>query len=312
MFRSYSQNSKKYFIYSIFLLLCFIFIFFSMLKSYSNDGVLRVYYLNVGQGDATFIRSVDGKSILIDGGPNSDLLKRLRKFTSLFSRNIDVVILTNPDSDHIIGLIEVCNRFNIDYFIESDVVSTSSAYRSLDKCLNDKKIKRIIPRTGDRMELGNSDKGVLNYIEFYFPDRDVDSLARNDASLIFNIALGDTKFIFTGDSSKKIERYIVREFFLTKNECVNNNHVDTNINTDITKKIALKIGHHGSKTSTDEKMIACLKPEFAIISAGMNNRYGHPHKNTISTLDKYKIRTLKTYDIGNISIQSNGEELYLK
>lgn len=284
-----ASSFKKYYQYCfvVVLITTTVFTWFSVLSELNNE--LTVAFLDVGQGDAIFIQTPNNSQILVDGGQNKAVLRELTKIMPFYDRSIDVVIQTHPDSDHIGGLIEVLRRYNVDLVVESGVGSNSPFYKEIGEIIDKKEINHVLARKGMKI---NVDNGA--YIEVLFPDREVDGIDSNDASVVLKLVYGDNSFLLMGDSPKKIERYLV------------------DLNKDILDADVLKIGHHGSKTSTSELLLGYASPEFAIISSGEGNKYNHPHNEVLSLLTKFKIEVLRTDNMGTIVFKSDGTDIYLK
>lgn len=254
-----------------------------------SDRSLTVAFLNVGQGDSILIDTPNNQQILIDGGPNRQVLAEISKVMPFYDRSIDVVIATHPDSDHIGGLPEVLERYDVDFFIEPGAESTNAVSKELEKIVEEKKIKKVLARRG--MKLVISDNA---YLLILFPDRDVSRMDTNDASIVAKLVYGNTSFLFTGDSPQKIEKYLIS---------IDSEGLDVDV---------LKAGHHGSKTSSSESFIGYTSPDYAIISAGKNNRYGHPHQEAIDILEKFGVKILRTDLLGSIILKSDGENILLR
>lgn len=250
---------------------------------------LTVAFLDVGQGDAIFIDIAGGQQILIDGGPNKKILAELGKVMPFYDRSIDIVIATHPDQDHISGLLDVLERYDVSLIIEPGAKSEIAAYESLENLIKEKGVKKILARRGMKLALSNG-----AYLLILFPDRDVSKMDTNDASIVAKLVYGDTSFLFTGDSPKKIENYFV---------FIDSESLDIDV---------LKAGHHGSKTSSSESFIGYASPEYAIISAGRNNRYGHPHKEVLDILEKLGIKILRTDLLGSIIMKSDGKGIFVE
>lgn len=249
-------------------------------------GILRVSFLDVGQGDAIFIEAPNGNQVLIDGGANKAVLKELGKVMPFYDRKIDAIIATHPDKDHIGGLIEVLKNYRANFVMEPGVSSDTGAYQELEKTIADKKLPRILVRRGMLLNLGEGAR--LNIL---FPDRDTDDWETNTASIVAKLVYGNNSFLLTGDSPIAIEKYL--------------SMIDgLNLKSDV-----LKAGHHGSRTSTSESFASLVSPEYAVISAGKDNKYGHPHKEVLDILEKSKTTILKTYEQGTISFSSDGERV---
>lgn len=250
---------------------------------------LKVYFFDVGQGDAVFIDSPTHGRVLVDGGPNTKVLTELGKVLPFGDRRIDVVIETHPDKDHIGGLYEVVNRYEVKNFLEPGVESPSKVDDNLKNILISKNIPERLARRGMKV---NFNDGVR--LEILFPDTDVSKWETNQASVVARLIYGEKSFLLTGDSPKKSE-YMIMDY--GKNDL---------------KSDVLKVGHHGSKTSTSIAFASSVHPEYAVISAGFNNRYGHPHKETIDTLNKLGAKILSTIERGTIEFETDGVNLIQK
>lgn len=279
------KNNFKYF----FLGLLFLATFFVWYAVYAEDGrELEVYFLDVGQGDAIFIQAPGGNQVLIDGGPNKAVLGELARVMPFYDRSIDMVIESHPDSDHIGGLPEVLNRYDVGMVMESGVNSDSAVYLETEKIINKKNIKKVLARRGIRINL---DDGA--FLDILFPDRDPSGWDTNDASIIAKLQYGGKSFLFTGDSPQKVEKYLVS---------LGGKNLDSDV---------LKVGHHGSKTSSSEEFLGYISPEYVVISVGKDNRYGHPHQEILDRLAKFGVKILRTDESGTIKIKTNGENLQI-
>jgi len=278
-----SNKFKFYFLLGFLLVNIFI---WRMVATEDRSGILKVSFLDIGQGDAIFIEAPNGNQVLIDGGSNRAVLKELGKVMPFYDRTIDVVIATHPDKDHIGGLVEVLKNYRTDMVMESGVSSDTGVYQELEKTIADKKLPRILARRGMSLNLGD---GVR--LNILFPDRDTEGWETNTASIVAKLVYGNNSFLLTGDSPIAIENYL--------------SMIDgQNLKSDV-----LKAGHHGSRTSTSESFASLVSPQYAVISAGKNNQYGHPHKEVLDILEKIKAVILKTYENGTISFSSDGERV---
>lgn len=283
------QSLKKNFKY-YFLGLLFIATFFVWYAVYAETrDMVKVAFLDIGQGDAIFIETPNGNQILIDGGRNKKVLEELSKIMPFYDRSIDVVIATHPDQDHIGGLPEVINNFDVKLVMEPGVSSDTNTYKEFRRVVEEKNIKTVLARQGMRINL---DKGA--YLEILFPNGNVEDWDTNDASIVARLIYGENSFMFTADSPQKIENYLA------------------SIYKDDLKTDVLKVGHHGSKTSSSETFLGYADPDYAIISSGKDNSYGHPHQEVLDRLENFSIPTLRTDEIGTIQIKSDGEKLYIE
>ncbi len=249
---------------------------------FALDKDLSIYFLSVGQGDAIFIQAPNGVQILIDGGPNSAVLRELTKIMPIYDRHIDVVMMTHPDADHVGGLNDVLNRYKVDMVFEPGVFASTTAYTSFRK-----KTKTKLARRGDRIYLSDD-----IYLDILFPDRDTDGWETNTASIISRLVYKDSSVLLTGDAPAKIEKFLVKY---------------DDLESDI-----LKLGHHGSNTSSAEEFIAEVNPEYAIVSSGKDNRYKHPHPAVIERVSKCVKNILNTAEVGTIHFVLEKDKILLK
>ncbi|MFA6050144.1 MAG: MBL fold metallo-hydrolase [Candidatus Paceibacterota bacterium] len=265
----------------VFLSLSFIFISHSA----SRAGFLRVTFLNVGQGDAIFIETPNGAQFVVDGGPGNTILSELPHVMPFFDRTIDGIMITNPDTDHYAGFLETLSRYNVGIVVESGTISKTSTYASLEKMITEQKIPKTIAKRGQKIVL-DAESGV--YIEILFPDRDVSNLSTNDGSIIAKLVYKNTSMMLQGDAPEKIETYLLS--------------LGDDLNADI-----LKTGHHGSKTSSAFEYVKAVSPQYAVISSGGKNRYGHPHQEVLETLKDLNVSVLRTDTEGRVTFISDGQ-----
>lgn len=284
-----SAKFKKYFhLYFLGGLIFLNFFVWYAILAEDRGGILTVSIFDIGQGDAIFIEAPNGNQILIDGGPDNKILRRLGETLPFYDRSIDTLIVSNPDKDHIAGLIDVLRRYKIDKVIEPGTVSETAVYDELKNEIEKEKADKILARRGKRLVLDGKN-GV--FIDILFPDRDVPGVSTNDGSIVARLIYGGTAFLLTGDSPKTVENYLVS---------LDGAKLRSNV---------LKVGHHGSKTSTGEALLGYVLPEYAVISSGKNNKYGHPHKETTNSLQKFNIPYFNTATVGTIVFQSDGNKV---
>ncbi len=282
------QNLKKNFKY-YFLGLLFTATFFTWYTVYAETrSTLLVAFLDIGQGDAIFIEAPNGRQILIDSGRNKKILEELGKIMPFYDRSIDILIATHPDQDHIGGLPSVIENFDIGFIMEPGVSSDTNTYKELERVIVEKNIQKILARRGMRI---NIDDGA--YLDILFPNQDVEGWDTNEASIVARLTYGENSFLFTADSPQKIENYLASVY-------------KENLKTDV-----LKVGHHGSKTSSSELFIEYVSPDYAIISVGKDNSYGHPHEEVMNRLKNFGISILRTDELGTIQMRSDGSKLYI-
>lgn len=270
------------------LILSWIFtVFFSNDALGNTNDDLKVYYLDVGQGDAMYIK-INDYDILIDAGPRSNvehLMKQLEK------KNIDdfeIVIATHPHEDHIGGMTEVFDRYKVKEFYMPPVVHTTETFRSMLNAIVKEGIKAKPIKEGTHFDLGdNATIDVYSPIESVYEDL-------NDYSTIMKLTYGDVKLIFAGDAESYAERAVVKK------------------HSKELKGDVLKFAHHGSRTSSTDEFIKAVSPKYGIICCGENNNYGHPHKETKDIISKYDIDTFRTDKHGEIELTSDGKNISIK
>jgi competence protein ComEC len=256
----------------------------------NNHHTLEVVFLDIGQGDAIFIETPNGTQVLIDGGPDKSVLRELGKVMHFWDRSLDMVIMSHPDLDHIAGLPSVFERFEVEYFMTPGVTADTGAYETLVQDVEKEGSQVLIAQQG-RVWI-DRDSGV--YFDILFPDRDVSGVETNLASIVAKLVYGDTSFLFTGDSPQSIETYLAASM---------GGALDVDV---------LKLGHHGSKTSTSEEFLGYTSPDYAIISAGKDNRYGHPHREVLDTLERFNISYMNTAEVGRVVFRSDGQTVFTK
>jgi competence protein ComEC len=249
---------------------------------------LEVNFFDVGQGDAIFIETPERHQILIDGGSTSIILKKLGKEMPFWDRTIDLIILTHPEHDHLAGLIEILKRYKVENILWTGVQRDTAGFREWQKLIEEEKAKIFIAQAGQKIHLSrfNLDK----YIEVLYPFENLEGKKfknTNNTSIIAKLVFSENSFLFTGDAYKSVELSLVEK--------------GMDIDSDV-----LKVGHHGSKTSSTSEFIEKVSPEIAVISVGKDNNYGHPHPETLETLEKYDINVLRTDINGDVKIISNG------
>ena len=264
-----------------------------VLSRSNNDGFLHVTYLNVGQGDATLIESPTGRQILIDGGRGNLVLGPLNRAMGFFDRDIDMIIATHPDADHIGGLVAVLKRYRVHTIVMTENESDSPVFSVFKKAVHDEGARIIFARTGEVFDLGSSASGSTT-LTILLPDHDPSGLESNVSSIVSRLTYGTSEYLFTGDSPQAIEEYLVGAF-------------GTQLQSDV-----LKVGHHGSRTSTAEAFLRAVKPTYGIISAGKDNTYGHPHTEVTDLLTANGVIQKNTAEMGSIRSLSDGQMVWFK
>lgn len=241
------------------------------------DKFLHVYFLDIGQGDAIFIQAPNGNQVLIDGGPDNTVIQRLGRVMPFYDRLIDMIVLTHPHADHVDGLIEVLKRYKISVIAENFYDYRTAEYEEWNKAKLAARVAEV--HFGQTIDLGG---GVT--LETVYPLRNDGNTSiknPNNASVVLKLKYGRESVLLTGDIEAPVEQDI-----LNKRE---------NISADF-----LKVGHHGSKTSTTELFLKAVNPLVAFISVGAKNKYGHPHQVVLNRLEKLGVKYYRT-DINHSS-----------
>lgn len=243
---------------------------------------LEVYYIDVGQGDSIFIISPEGKTILIDGGEkDSDVTDFLK---SRKIKTIDVLIATHPHLDHIGGLVNVIKNYDVKSVYMPKATHTTKTFENLILAIKGKGLK--IKPVYEGVTLPFEDINAV----FVAPQKDIKNDNLNEYSAVLKLTYKNTSFLFTGDAENGSEQRMLSS--------------KQNIKADV-----LKIGHHGSKSSTSTTFLNKVNPKYAVISCGANNKYGHPHDITIKKLNNNKIKTYRTDKDGTIHAISDGKNI---
>lgn len=243
--------------------------------------VMEVHFIDVDQGDSTFIELPNGKSMLIDAGETDQGDKVVTYLHKQGYDTIDYVVATHPHSDHIGGIVDVINNFNVNYFYRSPAAAGTDVYNNMIDAVKANKIEESAVMAGDII----LDEANL-LIEVVAP-KEIDNDEQNNNSVVIKLTYGDNKFLFTGDAEKAEE-----------------DGIWTNIKCDV-----LKVGHHGSDSSSSDNFLKKVEPKYAIISCGLGNSYGHPTEKVLNRLYERNIDVYRTDIQGTIVLYSDGKTI---
>ena len=258
------------------------------------DDKLHVSFFDVGQGDAILIQTPSHQNILIDGGPDPQRINlELSKKLPFWDRTIDLMISTQPQADHITGLVEILQRYKVKQVLEPGVPYDSSIYQEWLKLVDEGQIKHNIARAGQEIDLGQGIK-----IEVLNPPAELLQGTSHDVDnngVVIKLSWGKVSFLFTADIREEAEFELIRQ--------------RANLRSTL-----LKVAHHGSKTSTSPQFLAVVDPEIAVISVGADNPFGHPSPEMAERLEERlgKDKVYLTSENGTIEFTTDGEKLWVR
>jgi len=271
------------------------------------DDRLHITVCDVGQGDAILV-SWKNYQMLMDGGPDSSVLNCLGKQMGFWDRTIELVVLSHPQADHMTGLIEVLERYEVKKMMVGNIVNDTEEFWRLRELVIDKKVKIFEPIQNQKLKLGEvkfevlwpAEKGENELAWSGGGNEDREKVLGiqssnsdvNDISIVLQGKFGKFDFLLTGDIDKQIEKMLMA--------------------LDIVEEVELlKIAHHGSKYSSGEEFLKAVKPEMAVVSVGKNS-FGHPTKEVLGLLEEVGAEILRTDEAGMVEIVSDGQRWWTK
>lgn len=306
--------NKAKLVLSTLLVLLLIGISFS---AFPDNNTLVIYFCDVGQGDATYIRFPDGQDMLIDGGPGYKILDCLGKAMPFYDRHINVVVLTHPQQDHMFGLIPVIERYSVDYLVSSPAGNTSQTYQKFKDLVDAKNI------TVKNLYAGSSIQFDKVSFTIFWPDRRwAYSHLSCDGALCSDLAM-ETNVLGVESTSSDLNDYSVMGLLYYKTfEAVFTGDGDSRIQDDIERiglidlpledVEVLKVPHHGSKTAMTDWFFNTFKGKLAVIMVGKDNRYGHPNQEVVNKFKDAGSEVMQTDIEGIIKVETDGNTWYAK
>lgn len=246
------------------------------------NGQVKIHYINVGQGDSILIQQGE-QNMLIDAGTNASTETLVAYLKAQNIKKLDYLILTHPHEDHIGGADAVINTFSIGTVYMPKVTQTTKTYKDVVNAMNSKSLKATQPKVGTNFNLGDASCMILGPI-------DTDSENMNTYSIVMKLTFGNNKFLFTGDAEVSNEKDMIKK--------------GLDLSADV-----LKLGHHGSSTSTSQEFLDKVNPSYAVVSCGIQNDYGHPHKEVMASLQSKKVVVYRTDQSGTIVCTSDGKTI---
>lgn len=252
-----------------------------------GDSRLHVYYFDIGQGDAILVRTPGGEYVLIDGGPDELVLDELAAVMPFYERKIDVMMLSHPHADHVNGLIDILERYDVQTVMITGVQYSSAVHDRFLELIEKEDARLILVDGSADYRLGNVLMDVVYPVRSILGEK-IENL--NNASISFRLLYGDQSFYFSGDLEEEGEEELVK--------------LGLDLSADV-----LKAGHHGSRTSTTAEFLELVGPRWAVISCGVGNRFGHPHPETIRKLQERDITIYRTDLDGTVEMASDGSDI---
>jgi len=266
--------------YGIILFLLVLSLILGSIILYSrNNEDFKIIFLDVGQGDAILL-SQGSYQVLIDGGRDGKLLlEKLGKYIPFWDREIEVILATHPDQDHIAGLIDVLRKYKVKTIIKTQDQSESQTYKTFQEEIEKEKAESVSAKKGTEIKFLSEARAKIIYP--FSETGDIQDNGSNGGSTVIKLEIGNENFLLTGDLPKEKESILAGS------------------DLDIASRV-LKIAHHGSKYSTSEEFLEKVSPKEAVISVSRNNSYGHPNEEVLNLLKEKNINILRTDEKGDI------------
>jgi competence protein ComEC len=285
----YSSEMKQYAVTTLLGLLVLTVAQFITLSPTSEK--LRMYFLDVGQGDSIFLRFSTGENFLVDTGVDSAVFRELDRVLPWYDKSIDYVLLTHGDLDHVGAMLDILDRYKVEKIFVSPVFGRIEVEQQISEKAKSLGTEIVVLKKGDTVTFGTR---IANTLQILHPDENCFAILNdeNECSLVGLLTHGSHTFLLTGDVGEKVEPQIAQQ-----------------IENPVT---VLKVGHHGSRESSSAAFLEKTRPQYSIISAGRDNSYGHPHKETIERLLNASSTIFSTKEDATIVASSDGTNLEVK
>jgi len=283
------KKNKKIIFWLFFLLIIFI-VFLNYYLKIRNNKNLNIFFLDSGQADTILIKTPEEQNIIIDLG-SKDGLKGVGQQIFWWDRKIDILIITHPHDDHILAIPQLIDKYKINKIIFTGIIYDSPIYEEIIKKAQDKKIKLLIPQINQKILLGESCE-----LDFLYPlenlkNKKIENI--NNSSIVNRLRYKNNYFLFMGDSEIDVEKKLLEKSYELKSD-------------------VLKVGHHGSISSSHQEFIKKINPKISIIMVGKNNKFNHPSLRTLNKLQKIGSLIFRTDLNGDINITSDGQLIKYK
>ncbi|MFA5010179.1 MAG: ComEC/Rec2 family competence protein [Patescibacteria group bacterium] len=250
------------------------------------DDLEHIYFFDVGQGDASLIKTSENRYILIDGGPDERIIPALDSVMPMWHRQLDLVILTHPHSDHATGLLKVLDRYQVKEFWYTGTTYDSETYKTLVAKITASKIPIQLANQGDNYLTGNTHLRVV-----FPPNEQPTANDPNETSVVSLLQYQNFEVLFTGDAS------------------VGN---ETSYATQLPDVDVIKVPHHGSKTASSQLLLSQSRPEIGVISVGAQNSFGHPSPETLARYESAGTKLYRTDTNRTIEIITDGQRYRIR
>lgn len=250
-------------------------------NSQKQGTYLKISFLDIGQGDASFIEWPDGKQMLVDCGRDARILEALGRVMSFYDKTIDYLLVTHPDLDHYGGCTDILKRFDVENIIYTGLQKEDKSWQYFWQTigLEGADYKQI--NSEQKLQINNS------VLHFFYPDSDISGIAESDnnSSIVFKLVFGQSDILFTADAEEDLEKYLIENY---------SEELDVEV---------LKVGHHGSGSSSIPEFLGFVTPDISVISVGQENNYGHPSRRVIKRLERTGSEIWRTDLHGDVILQ---------